>query len=59
MEEEAVVASANNEEHLIIMSCLMALYAHNGAKPRQGGSAPGTPQEQAEVEAGRLLHYLC
>jgi hypothetical protein len=33
MEEEAKIAAADDEEHLIMLSCLMALYAHNDAKP--------------------------
>jgi hypothetical protein len=42
MEEEAIVASVADDEHLIIMlSCLMAMYARDGAKPRRGGLAPG------------------
>jgi hypothetical protein len=41
MEEEAAVASADDKEHLMMLSCLMALYARDGAKPRRGGSAPG------------------
>jgi hypothetical protein len=41
MEEEADVASANDKEHLMMLSCLMAMYAHAGAKPRRGGSAQG------------------
>jgi hypothetical protein len=40
MEEEAQIATAD-EEHLIMLSCLMVLYTHNDAKPRRGGSAPG------------------
>jgi hypothetical protein len=34
MEEEAVVASIADDEHLIMLSCLMAMYARDGAKPR-------------------------
>jgi hypothetical protein len=41
MEEEAEIAVGDNEEHLMMLSCLMALYAHSDAKPRHGGSAPG------------------
>jgi hypothetical protein len=41
MEEEAEIAVADDEEHLIMLSCLMALYARTDAKPRHGGSAPG------------------
>jgi hypothetical protein len=41
MEEEAKIATGDDEEHLLMLSCLMALYAHNDAKPRRGGSAPG------------------
>jgi hypothetical protein len=41
MEEEAEIAVAGDEEHLMMMSCLMALYARSDAKPRRGGSAPG------------------
>jgi hypothetical protein len=39
MEEEAVVASADNEKLLMMLSCLRALYARDGAKPRRRGSA--------------------
>jgi hypothetical protein len=38
MEEEAAVASADNEKLLMVMSCLMALDARDGAKPQRGGS---------------------
>jgi hypothetical protein len=41
MEEEAQIAVSNDEEHLMMLSCLMVLYAHSDAKPRRGGSAPG------------------
>jgi hypothetical protein len=41
MEEEAEIAVADDEEHLMMMSCLMALYARTDAKPRRRGSAPG------------------
>jgi hypothetical protein len=41
MEEEAEIAIADDEEHLMMMSCLMALYARTDGKPRCGGSAPG------------------
>jgi hypothetical protein len=41
MEEEAEIAVTDDEEHLMMMSCLMALYARTDAKPRRGGSAPG------------------
>jgi hypothetical protein len=40
MEEEAEIAVGNDEEHLMMLSCLMALYARSDAKPRHGGSAP-------------------
>jgi hypothetical protein len=40
MEEEAEIAAAD-EEHLMMLSCLMAFYARNDAKPQQGGSVPG------------------
>jgi hypothetical protein len=40
MEEEAEIATAD-EEHLMMLSCLMAFYARNDAKPQRGGSAPG------------------
>jgi hypothetical protein len=41
MEEEAKIAGVDDEEHLMMLSCLMALYAHTDAKPRHGGSALG------------------
>jgi hypothetical protein len=41
MEEDAKNAANNDEEHLMMLSCLMALYACNDAKPQCGGSAPG------------------
>jgi hypothetical protein len=41
MEKEAEIAVSNDEEHLMMLPCLMALYAHSDAKPRRGGSAPG------------------
>jgi hypothetical protein len=41
MEEEAEIAVADDEEHLMMLSCLMALYARTDANPRCGGSAPG------------------
>jgi hypothetical protein len=40
-EEEAEITTADDEEHLMMLSCLMALYARNDAKPRRGGLAPG------------------
>jgi hypothetical protein len=40
MEKEAEIAVTNDEEHLMMLSCLMALYARTDAKPRHGGSAP-------------------
>jgi hypothetical protein len=36
MEEEAVIASVSDDEHLIMLSCLMAMYARDGAKLRRG-----------------------
>jgi hypothetical protein len=41
MKEEAEIAVADNEEHLMMLSYLMALYARIDAKLRHGGSAPG------------------
>jgi hypothetical protein len=41
MEEEAEIAVGDDDEHLMMMSCLMALYARSDEKPRRGGSAPG------------------
>jgi hypothetical protein len=41
MDEEAEIAVSDDEEHLMILSCLMVLYARSDAKPRLGGSAPG------------------
>jgi hypothetical protein len=40
MEEEAEIATVD-KEHLMMLSCLMALYAHDDAKLRRGGSAHG------------------
>jgi hypothetical protein len=40
MEVEAKIAAIEDEEHLMMMSCLMALYARNDAKPRREGSVP-------------------
>jgi hypothetical protein len=39
MEEEAEITVADDEEHLIMLSCLMA-YTRTDAKPRCGGSTP-------------------
>jgi hypothetical protein len=39
MEEEAVVAAAA-DKHLMMLSCLLVVYARD-AQPRSGGSAPG------------------
>jgi hypothetical protein len=33
MEDEAVVTSIDDEEHLMMFTCLMVLYARNVAKP--------------------------
>jgi hypothetical protein len=41
MEEEAEIAVADDKEHLMMLSCLMALYARTDAKPCRGGSVPG------------------
>jgi hypothetical protein len=41
MEEEAEITVGDDEEHLMMLSCLMALYACTDAKPHRGGSAPG------------------
>jgi hypothetical protein len=41
MEEEAEITIGDDEEHLMMLSCLMALYARSDANPRRGGSAPG------------------
>jgi hypothetical protein len=38
MEEKAEIAVGDDEEHSMILSCLMALYARSDAKPRRGGS---------------------
>jgi hypothetical protein len=40
MEEEAEIAITDDEEHLMMLSCLMVLYARTDAKPRRGGSVP-------------------
>jgi hypothetical protein len=41
MEDEAEIAIGDDEEHLMMLSHLMALYARSGVKPHRGGSAPG------------------
>jgi hypothetical protein len=41
MEEEAEISVAENKEHLMMLSCLSALYTCIDAKPRRRGSAPG------------------
>jgi hypothetical protein len=41
MEEEAEIAVGDDEEHLMMLSCLMALYARSDAKPQRRGSVPG------------------
>jgi hypothetical protein len=41
MEEEAEITISNDEEHLMMLSFLMALYACSDVKPRHGGLAPG------------------
>jgi hypothetical protein len=52
MEEEAKITVSDDDEHLMMLSCLMALYTHSDAKPRHGGSAPGRrkskPQQRLE-----------
>jgi hypothetical protein len=40
MEEEAKITVSDDEENLMMLSCLMALYARSDAKPRRGGWAP-------------------
>jgi hypothetical protein len=40
MEEEAEIATVD-EEHLMMLSCLMVLYARDDAKLRRRGSASG------------------
>jgi hypothetical protein len=37
MEEEAEIAIGDDEEHLMMLSCLMALYTRSDVKPRRGG----------------------
>jgi hypothetical protein len=69
MEEEAEIAVADDEEHLMMLSCLMALCQRTDAKSCRRGSAPGRrkskPRQRflflqgAEAEVGRLLHSLC
>jgi hypothetical protein len=39
MEEEAKIVVSDNKEHLMMLSCLMALYARSDVKPRRRGSA--------------------
>jgi hypothetical protein len=41
MEEEAKISVADDEEHLMMLPCLMTLYARTDAKPHHGGSTPG------------------
>jgi hypothetical protein len=46
LKEEAEIVITDDEEHLMMLSCLIALYAHNDVKPRHatprhGGSALG------------------
>jgi hypothetical protein len=41
MEEEAEIAVTDDDEHLMMLSCLMVLYACTDAKPHHGGSVPG------------------
>jgi hypothetical protein len=41
MEEEAQIIIADDEVHLMMMPCLMALYARTDAKSCRGGSALG------------------
>jgi hypothetical protein len=51
MVEEAAVAFTD-EEHLMMLSCLIAMYAHDGAKPQREGLAQGChkskPRERME-----------
>jgi hypothetical protein len=55
MEEEVKIAVADDEEHLMMLSCLMALYTRNAAARRVRA---WMPQEQVKEEVGRLLHSL-
>jgi hypothetical protein len=57
VDEEADVASANGEEHLMRVSCLMVLYAHDGEKPWLGGSVPGL--RMAESMAMECMYIFC
>jgi hypothetical protein len=41
MEEEAKIVIADDEEHLMMLSCLMAFYARTDTKLGCGGSALG------------------
>jgi hypothetical protein len=41
MEEEVKIAVADDKEHLMMLSCLMALYARTDTKPHRRGSALG------------------
>jgi hypothetical protein len=41
MEEEAEITVRDDEEHLMLLSCLIVLYARSDAKPRRGESASG------------------
>jgi hypothetical protein len=41
MEEEAEIGAADDDKHLMMLSCLVALYGRNDAKPQRGGPVPG------------------
>jgi hypothetical protein len=41
MEEEDEITVGDDKDHLMMLSCLMALYARSDAKPRRGGLALG------------------
>jgi hypothetical protein len=41
MEEEAKIVAYDDEEHSMMLLCLMALYTRNDAKPRRRGPVPG------------------
>jgi hypothetical protein len=59
MEEEAAIASVVDDEHLIMLSCLMAMYAHDGAKPRRGGSVPGCRKSKSRQRMeGYCILYI-
>jgi hypothetical protein len=66
IEEEAEIAITDDEYHLMMLSCLMALYAHTNAKPRRRGLVPSRckskPRQRLEcyciLYAGYFADYF-